>query len=302
MSPLPPCPLRAVQDVAVLCDASPAALNAGWRAALVARDLAVPLKLLYQAPASGANRLPAELAALHRRIVEQLGCDVRVQAVAGDPLRDAVPLSRAALLVVPSKRGNPVREFILGTQTERVIRLARGPVLVVKQPARTPYRRVFAALDFGEHSSVLLSAATTLARGEAVAAVHALARGGELALAELDASPEALRHYRLQRASRARAAIEALGGPGGAGVRPIVVLGPAAPAIVWGVRAARADLLVIGKRRRGLLADFFLGSVTREVLAGAAADALVVPLRGEHARATESTARSYARLPRSGAP
>lgn len=39
----------------------------------------------------------------------------------------------------------------------------------------------------------------------------------------------------------------------------------------------RAELVVIGKRRRGLLADFFLGSVTQRLLAGSRADVLVLP-------------------------
>ena len=38
-----------------------------------------------------------------------------------------------------------------------------------------------------------------------------------------------------------------------------------------------AELVVIGKRRRGLLADFILGGVTRQVLAGSQADVLVMP-------------------------
>jgi nucleotide-binding universal stress UspA family protein len=42
-------------------------------------------------------------------------------------------------------------------------------------------------------------------------------------------------------------------------------------------RALRAELLVLGKRRRGLLADFFLGGVTQRVLAAAKADVLVLP-------------------------
>ncbi|WP_460890829.1 universal stress protein, partial [Ramlibacter alkalitolerans] len=45
-------------------------------------------------------------------------------------------------------------------------------------------------------------------------------------------------------------------------------------------RAMRADLLVLGKRRRARLADFFLGGVTQRVLAAAQVDVLLVPPEG----------------------
>ena len=42
-------------------------------------------------------------------------------------------------------------------------------------------------------------------------------------------------------------------------------------------RTLSADLVVIGKRQRGLLGDFFLGRLTREVLVHCTADVLVLP-------------------------
>jgi hypothetical protein len=56
-----------------------------------------------------------------------------------------------------------------------------------------------------------------------------------------------------------------------------VEFGEAAAVIPARAHASQSELIVIGKRRRGLLADYFLGGVTQRVLAKASADVLVPP-------------------------
>ncbi len=288
MSDFPLASRRSMNHVAALCDLSPAAMNAAWRAAIIARDLAVPLKLLYQRPQPAWHALPGSLAALQARVTEQLGPPMTLEAVDRDALRDIVGVTRDGLLVVPSSRGNPIRERFMGTQAERLIRLSRGPVLVVKQPAGAAYRRVFVAADLRERSSVLLAAGASLSRHARVTVFHAFAAAGEMHLREPDASPTAIRQNRAKQARRAATAIKTLvmaqrashqsAASSPADVKTVVVCGPPAPMIQSAAYAARSELLVIGKCRRGLLADFFLGSVTQSVLASSQSDVLVVPL------------------------
>src|SRR5687767_1658101 len=115
--------MHPARDVLALCDLSPAATNAAWRGALVARDHGVGLRLLHAQPDPAA--VPAAQAALDALAGElrlRLGIDVAAQAVAGDPLHAAADAARAAsLLVLGSRRGNPLREFMFGTQAERLI-------------------------------------------------------------------------------------------------------------------------------------------------------------------------------------
>lgn len=283
MSESRPSFLRGIQHVAVLCDPSPAGEGAAWRAALVARDLGVPLKLLLHRHDRADAALSPSTVALQSRITRQLGPPMAVQAVDGDTLAAVVNFTRDGLLVIPSVRRNPVRERIMGTQAERLIRLARGPVLVVKQPARAPYRRVFVAADLGPASDLLLDAGVRMSPRALITVVHALVPHEKPVLLELGAAPAVARDERMRQAARVRQTIEALACvpereplPD---VKPVVVHGPAAPMIQSTAEAARAELVVVGKRRRGLLADFFLGSVTQQVLARVAADVLVVPLR-----------------------
>lgn len=279
-----PFSLHKLAHVAVLCDLSPAAMNAAWRAALLARDLSIPLRLLHPGPPSGREAPPRSLLDLQARVADQLGATMTLEPVEGDTLRGAVGVTRDGLLVVPSLRGNPIRERFMGTQAERLIRLARGPVLVVKQAARSPYQRMLVASDLQDRGKLLLAAGASLSRGAQVAVLHALPLAGELLMRELDAPPSVLRQYRLKRAARARDAIQALVAAqdpwrsAWADVKPVVVFGAPARMIHSAAQAARAELIVIGKSRSGLLADFLLGSVTQSVLARARSDVLVVPL------------------------
>jgi nucleotide-binding universal stress UspA family protein len=83
--------------------------------------------------------------------------------------------------------------------------------------------------------------------------------------------------HRIEAATKARAAIEALGaGAGATGIVPVIERMHAARHIVDTQRSMRADLVVIGKRRRTAVESVVLGSVTRHVLADAEADVLVV--------------------------
>lgn len=271
-----------MHDILTLCDLSPAAVNAAWRAALVARDHGVRLRLLHVQPdparvaqtQAGLEKLAAELNA--GTGVAAIPC-----ALAGDPLQECVRASRdASLLVLGARRGNLLREFILGTQAERLIRLCRIPVLVVKRPATASYRRVLVPVDLGPQAGGVIAAATRFSRDPRMEVLHALGVRDEVTLRAADVPERELRRYRNRLATRARRAMEELmgrAGPGSEGALPLVGFGDAAHLVLMRAHATRAELIVMGKRRRGLLAEFLLGGVTQRVLAGAPADVVVVP-------------------------
>ena len=104
--------------------------------------------------------------------------------------------------------------------------------------------------------------------------------GDEQVLHGIDGAEEALRGFRQRRAQSAFLALHRLisaarAGDGGAeatiefGEPPAVVL---ARARLWD-----AELMVIGKAQRGLLANYFLGGITQRMLAKAPSDVLVHP-------------------------
>jgi len=279
-----------LHEVLVISDPSPASTNAIWRAALIAREQGASLRLLHVAGRrEPAEQVHAALTAIGQQVHARLGIELNPEVVEGDLLAKAVAAARAAgLLVIGPRRANPLREWIAGTQAERLIRLCRIPTLVVKRPA-TPgrnaalgtaepgrYGRVLVSVDLRPEAADLIAAAMHFSRDPRMHIFHALgagpnhrsgtagtsARGGATAM------------------ERAQSALRELVGFSGAhklGAVPAVAFGRAAQCVLARERATGAELVVIGKRRRGLLADFILGGVTQQVLAASQADVLVMP-------------------------
>jgi nucleotide-binding universal stress UspA family protein len=128
---------RASHEVLVITDLAPASTNAVWRAALIAREQGASLRLLH---VGGERRRMAQvheaLEHIRTQVHARLGIELNAEVVEGDLLPKAISAARsAALLVIGPRRSNPLREWISGTQAERLIRLCRIPTLVVKRPA-----------------------------------------------------------------------------------------------------------------------------------------------------------------------
>ena len=260
-------------------DASVQGVQGAWRAALVARELGTTLRLLgVRDPAADAGRALRRLA---EEIGSHMGLPVAVEEMEGDPLAATVRAARdAVLVVIASRRGNPLREFVLGTQAERLIRLFRVPVLVVKKPPGGGYRRVLVPVELGPAARGVIAAATRLSRGQRMEVLHALHPGDEIAMRVSDVPQNVLRRLRRRAAQRAEATLQDLieqSAPQPGAALPMVGFGDPVALVLAREQALRADLLVMGKRRRGVLAEFLLGSVTRQVLAAATADVLVMP-------------------------
>lgn len=265
--------------VLALVDGSPSAANAAWRAALVARDHGFALHLLHDAARpAGANEAPQVAEALRAH----LQVAVHLAPTGGDALHAVVQASRgASLLVVGARRGNLLREFVLGTQAERLLRLCRIPVLVVKRPALAGYRRVLVPVDLGAESGDAIATAALFSRDPRLEVLHAVSVRDEVAMRVAEVPEAVVRRQRHRAAEGARARLErsiAEAGLASEGARAAVAFGDPAVAVLARERAMRADLVVLGKRRRGLLADFFLGGVTQRVLAAARADVLTLPV------------------------
>jgi nucleotide-binding universal stress UspA family protein len=125
-------------EVLVITDLAPASTNAVWRAALIAREQGASLRLLY---VGGERRcmtqMHAALEEIRKQVHARLGIAVNAEVWEGDLLPKAISAARSAgLLVIGPRRSNPLREWIAGTQTERLIRLCRIPTLVVKRRHR----------------------------------------------------------------------------------------------------------------------------------------------------------------------
>lgn len=270
------------RSLLVLHDLTPQAGHAAWRAGVIARDQGADLCLLHAASEPGA----AESAriALERvagGLAARLGVQAEVRVVHGDPVRAVMQAAGSAdLVVLAARRSNVLREWLFGTPAERLIRLCGRPLLVVKRPAIAGYRRVLVPVDFGPAAAPAIAAAASLSRSTAIEVFHSVAVRDEVTMRTADVPEAAVREDRQRNADHARARIrELIGTVSGArsSAIPSLAFGHASSMVLAKEQAMRADLVVIGKRRRGLLADFFLGSVTQRVLGAGSADVLVLP-------------------------
>jgi nucleotide-binding universal stress UspA family protein len=289
-------------SIVVLLDAPSLAGGAPWRAAWIARHMNASLLLLRVGRAAERSALGEDpLQRLAGQVGARFGIAVSTKDIEQGRTDELLANVRSAtLLVIASRRGNTLRERIAGMETERIIRLCNTLVLVVKRPCNGPpdrhapvrdcgYQRVLAAVRLESEVSRIADIACALAPNVHVELFHALPIKGPRsspAVANDSARPTTP-------AAQAASRLGALIGSPALQARCLTSCGwgAAGDAVIAKERALGAELLVLGKRRRGLLADFFLGGVTQHVLSTSRADVLVVPQLQSNPAAERFTAQ-----------
>lgn len=293
-------------QVLVISTLSTSSNNAARRAALIAREQGWALRVLHVQ--RDAHLVPAAQGAMEQlcgQLQDRLGIAATAEVTSGDLLKEVVRQTQASnLLVIGSSRENALEQKIDGVGMDRLIRLSRVPTLVVKRRvdaafaqgppnagSRGRYGRVLACVDLGPMARAAIAAAAAIAPAAEIEAFHAVsARASRLPPpgANHAGNPTVL-------GSALTALTRLLAASGGHDSSTYVGFGHPPDAVLARERALGAELMVIGKRQRGLLADFFLGEVTRHVLAGSSADVLVLPRTRESARTRRAFAAEPAR-------
>jgi len=270
--------------------------------------------------AAGRSAVDAQLAErrVHRtlaRLARELhhGHELRWLSPAGDAdtmAQIVAATAQADLVVLSGGTGGWLRTLLFGTPTERIVRLAGRPVLVVKHaPAAAwapcaPYRRALVTLDLAQAAAPALDWAARLAPQARLHLLHALSVPlvSRLRLADGSATLQRTLVERASAASLHRLWCLAAGVTGQRTLTTVAEGPPAALALSKG-RETGADLIVVGKHpRQSLLADFLLGSTTRQLLAEAATDVLVVPLPAPATAASTAATRPDAAFARGSSP
>ena len=285
------------RSILVATDFSVDGNNAVRRAALLAREHDARLSLLHVVKPAGCKplrewfspsididlksaqarttlrRFAAEIAGRHD-VVANL--ELRV----GDALEEMLRASERADLVVLGQRGsNPFKDLVIGNTADRLLRTCRRPVLIVKQAAEGPYRRVLVPVDFTPSSDAAVGAAALLAPDAGIHVFHALRSMREAGLREADVPEAVIRASRAREEAgviaRMRRSVARLGLDSR---RMSFTLGrgsAARPALHS--QTLDADLIVAGKQGRSTLAPFLPGSDSNRLLAGSRCDMLIVP-------------------------
>ena len=218
--------------------------------------------------------LAGELAARHRITVQP----ALVQGSVADEITREAALRNADLVVLGARGAGFLRRFVLGSTAERLLRKSTHPMLVVKQQAHEPYRRVLVAVDFSAWSAPLIGLARRTAPGAHLVLLTAYGVPFEGKLRYAGVAEATIGTAREQAREAAVQQLHALAGE--AGLEPVdwtpcIAHAEASLAIVEQEQEQACDLIVIGKHGRSMLEELLLGSVTTHVLAESAGDVLV---------------------------
>jgi nucleotide-binding universal stress UspA family protein len=172
------------------------------------------------------------------------------------------------------------RPVILGRTVERLLRRVSVPILIARNRPRAPYRHILVMTDFSEPSANALQVALSFFPQQTLQLLHAF----EVPYPGMLPEPHRqIDNFRQTHAIELADFLSAMVLPEEARRRLVPLIEPGRPAnlIRDYVRDRGGDLVVLGTHGRGAIAEAFLGSTAKNILASLPCDALVVraPLR-----------------------
>lgn len=292
--------------IIVPLDGSPLAEQALETARYLAQTLQGSLVLAHvveSPPVPGvaeADREDAEryLAAVAQAIAADGAVPVATRVLLGPVAETLLALAREeprTMIVMSSHGRSGVGRLLFGSVSDRVIRAATVPVLIVRAPliSGDRMRHVLVPLDGSPLSEAALPLGLAIARATGatlglvrVAEVYSMAPfaglGGSITPVDGDLFWELTEQVRDEARAYLDAVVEEHRAPD---VRIVweVRVGRPAEEIIRAAQTTGADLIVMSTHGRGGLQRWAFGSVTDEVLRSRAAPVLVVPpgVRGE---------------------
>lgn len=285
-----PAPL---EHVLVATDFSEGATRAALRAASLPLAAGARLSLVHVVP----ERLPARAAeeveraaqrqltrhaAMLRKAVAAPRAVVTSERGQGRPFAEIDRLARSlgAQLIVVGRHGErPVRDMLIGSTADRLVRVTRVPVLVVQAPVKQRYRRPLVAVDLEPSAERVVRAAQQVGGADVP---YTLAHAFDVSFESLvkpALSSAGLADLRKEYRADAQARLDALVarlGPARAAWHRAVLRGDARQVVLAEAVRRGADLLVVGSRGRSALAEALLGGVATWLVAAAPCDVLVV--------------------------
>lgn len=259
-------------DLSARCD------RAVDRAAMLASEWNTRLKIVHVLDAAPKGKVGAQLTEdAVRATLPNPAIPADILLPTGSPplaIAAAAEEQGSSVIVTGVARFNDLRDYVLGTAVDYIIRHASVPVLVVKQRPRSAYRTVVVATDLSDASRAALSQAAALFPDASLHLVHAAQipfeswLDTEQARIELQADAKHklatfLDHPDIAQDVRDRAQVR-------------IGYGEVGGVLDAALAETNADLLVIGTSGASGLRQATLGSTAASLLAWVSQDTLVV--------------------------
>lgn len=279
----------------ILCatDLLPGSEPAIDRAGMLARLLNADLSLLHVVTPSDSERLSKQqlseaterLTSRSRAPLWRYGPTPNILVRAGNIARIVVQTASetdADLIVLGANRKRGVRDVIVGTLAQRVLRDCGRPALVVQRKVYGAYRNTLLALDTSASAAAIVKASEVLVRGggSRASVVHVYRPPNDGMLSSVGVAGEANAMYSQAEARKGEAAIRNMlqrTSKNSARYRVILDAGRTATSIQNVAKRIDPDLLIVGTRGHGALRRALFGSVAGRVMTGARCDVLVIP-------------------------
>ena len=212
----------------------------------------------------------------------RIGIPVDILVIFGAPYEVITRVARERgvdVIVIGPAQSTSLKEKILGSTADRVLRTAPTPVLVVRRFSARPYRHVAAAIDFSPQSEETARQVCRLVPEAALRLVHVLdiPLPFQQAMLRAGSSQAAIDQYRSAQAKKIRNDLDVLAGNiVVGGLLPVLVIdGEPASALIGLSQRNDVDLLALGSHGRGTVMQALLGSVAQRILREAACDVLI---------------------------
>lgn len=275
--------------ILVATDLSPRAQKAIARAIMLAAEQGAALTILHVLTAETGNKVRQRQVAL--RVEKDLRRDIAtlssaqdgratIRVVTGTPFVEIIRRARqeaADLILVGAHGAQFIKDLLVGTTMEKIVRKGDRPVLAVKRPVRAPYHRVLVATDFSDPSRQALRLGLRLAPGAKIYLLHAY-QGLEGQLWRADMTKSQILRYRHRVAQQSREQMKDFIRRMDLNGRSIVRLlryGRAPHVITAAAQRLRPELVCVGSVGRTGVPQILLGSVAEHVLREVSCDILV---------------------------
>ncbi len=260
------------------------------RAMHLARDHQAELTIVHVVDES----LPAPIAdaqgdAARQAIEAQVAADrgdatfpISIEVVFGRPYLDILEMSErqdAELVILGLHREDAFKDMFRGTTAERVIRAGNAPVLLVKEPANRPYKKIMVGVDFSVYSRRAIEFAVAFVPTGVFHLVHAFDVPFKGFAYGHDTRRGATKQHQLQFQKMIDEEMETfLAGvePKAPKVQTAMQEGTVRDVIDKQVARLQPDLLVVGTHGRTGVAHAFLGSVAEDLLRDPPCDVFAV--------------------------
>lgn len=275
-----------LQSILAAVDMSPASATVVSRAAMIATEHGVALKLMDISPlcAMAPAAQSFDLAALARQAGDRFSMRVEVlKERAASVAHIAGEAGQQSLIVLHHERRVRLRSLWRGSLADQLLRICGSPLLIIKSApvAQERYHRVLVAVDLTPAAIGLVTIAGQLDDQSTLQILHAIRPLHSNPLRNAEVPERILRAYLIRRKLEAH---EQLLGVAAAALkcqmRVETVLREGEPAWQAAVQQsyAKADLVVVGKRRSSALSDVLCCGVAKRIMAWCEGDILVVPL------------------------